>query len=125
MYFCLNREELKILIDSTLDSIQVNEKYLKKIIEDSSSWLCTLGVVNYSFALFLEQKKKLYLDRIEFVQHLYSIDQYMDFQIHEIEKPLVDFMMSDIPDRQLTLEENLIDLQKRFYNHDYSKSIRY
>lgn len=125
MYYCLNKYELIILLNHLISGTEIKEDQLQQLIMDSQNWTCLIGVLNYTFCMVLEQNRKQQGNRSEKIHTLYNATDEMLLEIHEIDKPFINHMLNNLPQRSLSIEENLIDIQNDIGNYNYGNKVRY
>jgi hypothetical protein len=114
MHYCMNKEELAQFIDFEYSGKQVQSKELSKLIESSQSWQDELGFMNYLFAKVLSKKVKQKFDNCSgLIALLNPLQEQMYIQIHQCDHIFVDYMIRFNRDRNVPLEEQLI----QFHNH--------
>jgi hypothetical protein len=125
LYYCLNKEELTLLLDHKLHGNNLKEEHLIDLIKASQNWTYNLGALNYCFAAILEHWKKNNINCETKIVGLYNLSTQMSLEIHEMNDNLIDHMIHNLPEKNLSLEENLIELQTNVAQYEYHKSLRY
>jgi hypothetical protein len=125
MYYCLNKDELKQLIEYKAEGANVNDESLKTLIENAECWLDEVGGLTYLFSHVLDKRVRSGQDCAAFIETLYTLEDSMSFQIHECDYEFVDFMLRNLRDDSLTLEEELVELQSHLSRNEYGRVIRF
>jgi hypothetical protein len=125
MHYCLNRDELKKLIDFNASSINVENEELSSRIENAKNWQEELSGLTYLFSKILEKKSKDGSDCQPLIETLYRLEEQMWFYIQECDAVFIEYMLKNIRNMSLSLDEELIELQSNLGNHMYERTLRY
>ncbi len=125
MYYCLNKEELKQLIEYKVDGIDVNNVSLKRRIEDAECWQDNIGGLTYLFSQTIDRKVRNGRDCTTLIETLYRLEEEMAFEVHECDQQFVDYMLRNLRDSTLTLEEEMVEIQSHLRMYDYRRIIRF
>lgn len=125
MFFCLDREQLKILINHKISDSTVTDDYLRNLFTDSENWHCEIGLMNYFMAGIIESKIKNKDYNIEILDAYYQIPNEMYVVIDELSFDFIEYLLSVIPDQNLNLDENLIECLTNLGTFSYERKIRY
>ncbi len=127
-HYCLSKDELEKFIDYKLETHQVGdiEDYLKTIIEQSENWQTEISILSYFFSQIIESKMKTKDNDVKkLINNLYELKEILRFLIQEFDYNFIEMMLRSERQENLSLEDNLIDLQNAIGNHEYKKIIRY
>ena len=73
----------------------------------------------------LLRRKKSGEDALKLLDALYALDTTMWITIQEMDSEFVSFMLRNLSDSSIDLEEQLGTLQSRLMSFDYDSSLRY
>lgn len=124
MRFCLNKSDVRSVIDERTGLSSIKDEHLKSCIEGAKNWSLAVSSLNYLFAIVLERKKKLGHDCDEAIQAYSQLSEEMNFEIQTHTMEFLDFMLRNISDRSLSLEDRLIRIQTNLSNFEFSKTVR-
>ena len=125
MHHCLTKDELRQLIDMKADGLEIESDELRIRIEHADIWQDEVGALTYLLSQILERRAKEGLDCATFIRTFYEFPEVMSFRIQEFDFEFVEYMLANIRDRRISLEEELIGLQDRLREHDYGRTLRY
>lgn len=123
MRFCLSKSEIRYLIDEQLGLLSIIDPTLKAAVENSRAWLDELISMNYLFAQVLERKKKMGQDCATAIARYHTSADEMYFGIQEHTPEFLDYMLKNVSDRDLSLEDRLIRIQTNLSNHEYFHTV--
>jgi len=61
----------------------------------------------------------------QIVATLYELEQTMNFALHECDADFVRFMLRNLRDRKIPLEDELVELQTHLGRYEYGGSLRF
>jgi hypothetical protein len=125
MNHCLNRDELRKLIDFKVDDQIVEDESLKVLIENAIYWEDEIFGLNYFFSQILERKNKGGQDCLKLIEFFYALEDEMAFNIQEFDSTFIDYMLRNMRDQTLSLEDDLIRLQNNLSDYKYYGTLRY
>lgn len=125
MHHCLSKDELRQLLDLKAENLAIENDELRIRIELADNWQDEVGAHTYLFSQILERRVKDGHDCARLIQKLYALPEVMSIFIQELDSDFVEYMLANIRDRNLSLEEELVELQNRFREHDYGRTLRY
>jgi hypothetical protein len=119
MYHCLNRTELTQLLDFKSGHMEIEDDQLRRRIEDAESWSDELGALTYTFACMLERKTGNGEDCQSYIELLYQLADEMFLRIDECNSVFVAHMLRQVRDRNLSLEEELIEFDDSIGRYEF------
>lgn len=125
MHYCLNKVELRQLIGYMNRSNDIDDDYLRILIDNAENWQDELCCLNYIFSIILDRMVRNGMEGYDLIKILYEIDENMFFLIQEIDHNFIDFMIKNIRNPGLSLEDELIMLQNSIGDHRYESAVRY
>jgi hypothetical protein len=125
MYYCLNKHELKQFIEYKVDGSSISDDSLKIRIENAEYWQDEIGGLTYLFSQIVDRKVRGGEDCAAYIEILYRLQDEMAFQVHECDRQFIDFMLRNLRDSTLTLEEELVDIQSHLSRYEYRRAIRF
>jgi hypothetical protein len=125
VHYCLNREELKQLLDFKTDSVVLESGLLSNRIANAENWQDELCGITYLFSKILEKRLKDGSDCNYLIDVLYSLEEEMWFHVQECDTNFIEYMLRNIRTIGLSLDEELIELQSKIGNHMYERALRY
>ncbi len=125
MHHCLNKEELKLLIEYKNGKIgSIEDKQLRTLLEGAESWQDELCCLNYLFCQLIDREHQNGTNCAELIELLYKMEEELFFTIQEMDYKYVSELVRNIRCSGLTLEEELILLQNKIVEHQYVSLIR-
>lgn len=125
MHYCLNTEELRQLIDYKANNSEIESDELKCWINHAENWYDKLSAFTYLFSHILEKKAKEDYDCHSLIKLLYQIENHMFFTIQEFDSKFINYMLGNLRETSLSLEDELINLQNKISEYKYRQSLRY
>lgn len=125
MHHCLSKDELQQLLDLKADNVAIETDELRKRIELADNWQEEIGALTYLFSHILERRARGSHDCAGFIRKLYELPEVMSLYIQEFDSDFVEYMLANIRDKSLSLEEELIGLQNRMREYNYERTVRY
>lgn len=125
MHYCLNREELRQLIEFKFSSKEISTDELQIRIGNAESWQDELGALTYLFSLVLERKVHAGEECAGLIGLLYQLVEDMYLYIQECDSTFIDYMLRNVRRASLTLEEELVELQNGMSEYKYAQTLRY
>lgn len=119
MSYCMNKDELRNLITYKLDNVEIDNEEFAIRLENAADWQEELYAVVYLFTHILEKKKQDGEDYIRAIEKLYELETEMFLRIQQCDVEFVDYMLRDLRQRQLTLEEEVIRIQGNLASRQY------
>jgi hypothetical protein len=121
---CLSKGELEQLIDLLNSSSPVDDEYLSILIDDAKNWQEELGMLTYFVSQIIENKKAS-CDCIQLIDLIYKIEEQIFVKLQECDSEYIDYMLKNVCDSHLSLEEELVDIQNRLSEYNYERTLRY
>lgn len=125
MYHCLSRNELKCLIESKISNETIEDDELRLWVDNACYWQDEIAAFNYFLSKILERKLKDGHDCMKLIDIFYMLEEEMAFNVQEFSRDFIDYMLRNIRDPNLSLEEDLIRLQDSLSEHSYHGTLRY
>ncbi len=125
MHRCLNRQELTELIALKSDDISVESDTLQSWINNAENWHFDISSLTYLLTKILERKTKEGEDCYKIINVIYDLERHMSFSIQEIDAGFVDYMLRNKRTLNISLEEDLVELQNNLTEYQYGKTLRY
>lgn len=125
MHYCLNKQELEVLINYILLKINVDCSTLHNHIKCSENWQDELGCLSYLLSEILERNNINGTAPEQIIKLVYGLDEKMFIDIQEFDWKFIEYMVSNVRNSSLTLEDNLIDLQNGLKAFRYDRTIRF
>jgi hypothetical protein len=126
MHHCLNKEELKIVIEYKNGKIGlIDDEQLRIWLEGAESWQDEVCCLNYIFSQIIDREHQRGTNCNELIELLYKLGEEMFFTIQEIDYKYISELLRNVRRIELTLEEELILLQNKIGEHQYEHVIRY
>jgi len=126
MYYCMNKSELHRFIDYKATGKVIDDETLRISVDNAEWWLGELGGLTYLLSQLLEKfvKQGPYHPE-QIVATLYELEQTMNFALHECDADFVRFMLRNLRDRKIPLEDELVELQTHLGRYEYGGSLRF
>jgi len=125
MHHCLSKDELQQLLDLRANNVAIEVDELRIWIELAETWQEELGALTYLFSHILERRAKGGLDCAGLIKIFYELPEVMSLHIQEFDADFVEYMLRNIRNKTLTLEEELVGLQTRLREYNYERTLRY
>ena len=122
---CLNKQELQQFLEKVVDEKPITDPELDARVSLATIWQEQLGVLSYMVSHLLLRRKKSGEDALKLLDALYALDTTMWITIQEMDSEFVSFMLRNLSDSSIDLEEQLGTLQSRLMSFDYDSSLRY
>lgn len=118
---CLTRDQLSALIFvKFLDTeTEKNSEMLVNLLAESEYWQVHLHCMNYHLSMVLERLYKDGVDPNLILDSIYSLPDSMWFSIHEHDGMFIDYLFRNIRQKELPLEEDLLNIQYNQINYIY------
>jgi hypothetical protein len=123
--YCLNKKELKELMDLRVLEIAIEDEALAIRLEAAELWQEELSSLTYLLSHIVEGHKKRSDDSAEYVDAFYALEDQMLFKIQECDHPFIAYMLINKRNPSLSLEEELVELQVGMSEYRYGKTLRY
>lgn len=129
MQHCLSKQELNQLIEADWEetALAEDEEYLRSLIRGCGSWTFELVCFTYFISQVLEQRKKREqgLESSQLVlRKILEVRETIYLTLEEFSEAFVSYMCNHTRDKRLTLEENLIEIQRSFDKLTYGDRYR-
>lgn len=125
MHYCLNKEELRQLIDLKVNDVNIENDNLQTWVDSSENWFDELGVFSYLFGHILEKKYKCGDDCQGLIEVFYHLEETMFLSIQEFDFKFIDYMLRNLRGTSISLEDELIELQNNLRAYKYGQTLRY
>jgi hypothetical protein len=125
MHYCLNKEELRQLIDLKVNNVNIENDNLRIWVDSSENWLDELGVFSYLFGHILEKKYKCGDDCQSLIEVFYHLEETMFLSVQEFDFKFIDYMLRNLRGTSISLEDELIELQNNLRAYKYGQTLRY
>jgi hypothetical protein len=125
MHYCLNKEQLRQFVDFIADDVNIEDGNLRLLVENAASWQDELGCLTYLFSMILERKGKQGEDCERLIALFYRLAEQMYVDIQEFDYRFIEYLLKNIRNRELSLEEELIEIQNHLSEFRYEHTLRY
>jgi hypothetical protein len=125
MHYCLAKSELDMLMAFHIDGKQPTNEELQAHFDNSSNWIEELSALTYFFSQIIQKRSKNGERCEDLTRQLYSLQDQIYLHIQEIDYKFIDCMLHTLPEKTLTLEQNLVQVQNRVADHKYDETLRY
>jgi hypothetical protein len=121
MKHCFDKKQIEKFIDYLIKD-KCDDKNIVSIIENSKDWKEQIFILNFLVSQIIQKKiKKGQLPK-EIINRLYSITDYWNIKIEEIDIEFVDFIYTH-KSISSKMNENLIFFKEKQINYDYRNQI--
>lgn len=122
--YCLSKEELHRFIEVALENrpIYDDEPDLKLLVDGCSNWDIELICFTLFLSQVLEHRLKSSTDQQSTLRGLYGLSQEknMALDFEGVDESFVRYMLEDVRDNDLSIDENLMEILLRRGEHTYS-----
>ena len=125
MNHCLAREELNEIIDHIVYGKNMVHEGLKTLFDLAYDWQDQLICLSYLLSMVLEGRSKDGKACWEAIDVVYRLPEELCLFIQEFDMDFVGYMLGHTRNKNLSLEDDLTELQTRFSEHLYDRAIRY
>lgn len=120
---CLNTDQLRLLIKSLSDSLEPDDHELGMLFANCRDWSHEISVLTYLLTRCIDKFSDQ--EHHEILDLFYKLPDLMYINIQELDRSFVEFMLKHQRDRDETMEEQLIQLQRLLREYNYHEQIRY
>lgn len=125
MHYCLDKEELRQLIEYKIDGVAIEDELLKIIVGNAESWIDDLCCLNYLFSHLLDKMVRDGKEGHGLIKTLYEFEEIMFLKIEEMGHNYIRYMLKNLRNPGLSLEDELVMLQNKIGGYRYESTIRY
>jgi hypothetical protein len=125
MTYCLSKNELEEFLDYKKDNKPITLEGLSSRIENAEQWYGDLTALSYLLSQVIERKLKHGLECDALIELFYKLPTDLWFLVQEIDERFVDYMMCNPRSHNVSLEDDLIELQNNYREFRYDRTIRY
>lgn len=122
--YCLDKEELHRFIEIELENGPVydDERDLKILLDGCYNWDIELICFTLFLSQVLEHRLKSSADQHSTLSGLYELptEKNIALLLEEIDQDFVRYMLEDVRDHNLSIDENLMEIRLRLGEHLYS-----
>lgn len=117
MNFCVNQSQLEQLIDNKLNNKNVDDRTLADFIANADSWVSKIGIITYILA---KVKEKYDIQNIiEYFNNIFDFPNHAYIEFQECDSNFITQLLNHNRNREMSLEEELIQIEYRILNHNY------
>ena len=124
MSYCFDKKEASVFIESKILQSNSDLELIKKRIDNAQDWVEEIVLLSYFLAIFFERKKTLSLSYAQIFQKLNNIINEMYICLQEFDVDYLDYLLKNVRDKSLNLEEELVELQNSLSDYNYAKTLR-
>jgi len=124
MIYCLNSNELLLLLEYKIKDRTIDSESLSQLVDNSYNWQDEISVHTYLYCR-LAERLKYTVDSNEMIDTFYNLPEEMYLIIQELNAQFIRYMLEGIRRKDMSIEEELVELQRSLRNHDYSRALRY
>lgn len=125
MHYCLNKEELRQLIELKANNVDIEDRSLQIWVENAENWQDELGALSYFFSHILERKYRFGENCQNLIEIFYHLEETMFFRLQEFDWKFIEYMLKHLRGDSISLEEELIELQNNISEYKYEQTLRY
>lgn len=126
MKACLDQNQLLHFLNYKFENVEIEDENLFFACNQAEQWINPISVLTYLFARILENKKfENSEDLHTYLNTFYEFSNSLNFVIQEFDYKYINNLFKLVRNEDLTLEDQLIELQSDMTNNEYSKLIRY
>lgn len=125
MHHCLNKDAISGLIDKQIENLTIDDPVLILRIENAELWYDELSLLSYLLSQILENKKTAGIDCQRLINLIYELSNNMYLTIEEFNFDYICFMLGNLRNKELSLEDELVRIQNGFREYGYDKCLRY
>jgi len=121
--YCLNKDELSRFIDVEIEGGQLYEEdlVLGSLLYSWRNWDIELVCFATLLSHLLERKQKQSKDAITLLKSMYNIpeEKGLGLIFEQVDERFVGYMLKFIRRKELSIEEDLIDIRHQFGEYNY------
>jgi len=119
-HYCLNRDQIFQVIQNLIESETINdENNLSILLEMAQYWHLELISINYLLSQILERCNKQGKDSVFILNEYYGLQNNLWLNIEEYNEAFINYLMRNLRDKNLSLEEDLIQIQEKYREYEY------
>ncbi len=120
MQHCLSKEEIDTLVNNNWNVDDDNEfRDLNLLLSQCKIWENEMVLFPYFLSQVLERRSKMGNDCSSIIQQVFEMPSTMLLSIQGFDAKFIKYIFYYLRDRNLTLQEELIDVQSKFGQHVY------
>jgi hypothetical protein len=119
MRHCLNKEEINFLLDNNWEITEDVSNDLILLLESCKEWHVELICLTYLLSKVLEQKTKDGIECGKILMQAMAITNKMWLSYQYFDLNFVKYLFRHVRQKEIDLENNLIEIQNRFSEHIY------
>jgi len=123
MHHCLTKAELQDVLALKVDNIAISTEALRIWVGLADNWQDELGALTYLLSQILERRAKDGYDCETLIRMFYALPDAMWLDIQEFDSRFIKYMLVNLRDRSKSLEDELVELQNRFRDHNYERTL--
>jgi hypothetical protein len=121
--YCLSREELarflEIVVFGTAN-FQTEEEQIRLLIEEWESWNLELVCLATLLSQSLDKQQNQDVDVYNILKRIYTLsDEKGLFFVEEIDERFIEYMLQDIRNDNLSIEDNLVEIWRNLSERKY------
>lgn len=126
MHYCLNRRQLRYLLTSQSTGSSEEDEHCANMLSNAEDWQDEIGVHNYLACGLLSQALPDLQACNRIIADIYKLPERMAAYIQELEPDFIAYMLRTLRSgTQISLEDQLIELQVAWREYDYGQTLRY
>ena len=124
MHYCCNKSELQQLLENECVGKQIESEYLNTVVNCCQNWEATLHGISYFLTQIIEKKMKNEEDCGDLINAFYSVEDQMDFVVQEFDEAFIDYLVRNTRDKNLSLEDEVIQVIGFMCEYKYDRTVR-
>jgi len=125
LHYCLNKQQMTDFLDFIVFNKNMIDEELDIIVDGARIWQDELICFSYLFSMILEKKTKEGFDCHRYIDEIYKLPEELFLSIQEFDSDFIRYMMGNMRNDSLSLEEDLVQLQTRLSEYSYDRTICY
>ncbi|PKO04071.1 MAG: hypothetical protein CVU41_18980 [Chloroflexi bacterium HGW-Chloroflexi-3] len=126
MITCLDQTQLLNFLNYKFKNVIIEDEPLFFACDQAEQWINPISVLTYLFARILENEKFDNCDDLEaYLNTFYEFPNYLKLVIQEFDYKYITNLFKTVRNEEVSLEEQLVELQSDMTNNEYSNLIRY
>lgn len=125
MNYCLSKAELFALTDSIFYNKTMQDPNLEVLIEKAKTWDISLYCLVYFFSMILENKLNNNESIRTIIEDFYGLDNLFYVIIQDFDTDFIDFLLKNKREKDIPLEDELIQLQNKLADNKYGRNFRF
>lgn len=125
MSYCLSKDQISEVIGQLIEGRSAENTELQALIESAQCWEDELVCLSYLLTMVLEKREKKGHNSRQLLESVYALTESVFMTMEEFSPYFLDYLLSNVRNRALSLEEELVLMQNKIREHRFDGTIRF